>query len=175
MPILSFDLQLSCITPKYGFILAPEDISSDQMLICSLIIQYHWHVSMTGKNNCMRCVTSGRRLLVRSDTCKHPAACPRWMSGFLQERWSSDRTNLQCVFLSTSISHLWSILCSLKLEFYLWVLSDKGTVVMSYLSPSVAKLSTYLIDLLNYNSSRASQMFFTWISLYGKYFILLLH
>lgn len=50
---------------------------------------------------------------------------PRWMSCCLQERWSSDRTKPQHVFLSTSISHLWSILHLLKLEFYLWVLSDE--------------------------------------------------
>lgn len=87
----------------------------------------------------------------------HARSCLRWMSGCLQERWSSDRTKPQCVFLSTSIIHLWSILHSLKLEFYLRVLSDEGKVVMSYLPPSVVKLATYLIDPLNYNSSRANK------------------
>lgn len=153
MPILSFNSGLSCIMPKYRFIRALEwDISSDQMLIFSLIIQYHWHISITG--NCMRCMARGGHLLVRCDTCKIlPEVNVRLLAGEVII-WQ-DKASL--CFLSTSIIHLWSILHSLKLEFYLRILSDEGKVVMSYLPPSVVKLATYLIDPLNYNGSRANK------------------
>lgn len=134
--ILSFDSGLSCITPTHGFILVLEDILSDQILNCSLIMQSHQCISIIGKSSCMRCVTLGGHLLVRCDTCKHPATCPRWMSASFQDGWSSDRTKPQNVFLGTSLSHLWSILHSLKLQLYLsFIWWRYKTIVLNCLPP----------------------------------------
>lgn len=153
VPILSFDSGLSCITPTHGFILVLEDILSDQILNCSLIMQSHQCISIIGKSSCMRCVTLGGHLLVRCDTCKHPATCPRWMSAAFQDGWSSDRTKPQNVFLGTSLSHPALTEAAALSEFYLMEVQNNCLE----LSPSsMAKLSVYLMDTLNYNISRAN-------------------
>lgn len=131
-----------------------EDTSSDQMLPCSLIIQYHWHISITGKSNSMRCMAHGG---LWCDTCKHPVTCPRWMPGCLQERWSSDRTKPQLCFwaLPWAVRDLscvhWS--WSFIYEFYLtalfplvkshWIASDRGNFL-----PCMQNLASPVVHLV---------------------------